>query len=254
VTAGPWRRELVAPLAAVALLSVVPVARLAPSDPRTLSGSVKWFPVVGAAMGLALAASDVVLRSVLSMTTATALELVGLVLLSGGLHLDGLADTADGLVPLLPRDRRLEVMHAPTIGAFGAIAVGLTLMVEFAALAEINSGRAQALIVVATVSRWCMSLMLVAFPSAAPGGLGSAFRKHVTRRDLLVATVLALFITWLVSGPLALVFLTIAAAVGLLVGWWAVRQIGGCSGDVYGAASELCCAAGFVLAAAVMRV
>jgi adenosylcobinamide-GDP ribazoletransferase len=244
VTASPWRRELVAPLAAVGLLSVVPVGRLAPSDPRTLSGSVKWFPVVGAAMGLALAACDVVLRAVFSVSTATALELVGLVLLSGGLHLDGLADTADGLLPVLPRERRLEVMRAPTIGAFGAIAVALTLLVEFAALAEISVGRAQALIVVATVSRWCMSLMLFTFPSATPGGLGSAFRKHVTSRDLVVATALALLISWLVSGPLSLVFLTITAAVGMLVGWWAVRQIDGCSGDVYGAAGELCCAAG----------
>jgi adenosylcobinamide-GDP ribazoletransferase len=176
------------------------------------------------------------------------LELGALALASGGLHLDGLADAADGLFPMLPRERRLEVMRSPTIGAFGAATLVLVLLLEYAALAGLSDPiRVVALIVAPVSARAAMVALLVLMPNARPDGLGAVFKHDLGPLDLVVPVVfIAAVAAWLGAPSVPLVGAGLAAA--LVVGAWASAKLGGCTGDVYGAAGELATASVFVVA------
>jgi adenosylcobinamide kinase/adenosylcobinamide-phosphate guanylyltransferase len=211
-------------------------------DERTL----RWFPVVGAAIGAVL--GTVWWAATKAWTGAVAaVVVVGLdLVVTGMLHLDGLVDSADGLLPLLDRDRRLEVMRDPGVGAFGAGAATMVLIARWAALTAIAPS-VLVLIGLWTASRTTMAVVAVTVPYAreGEGGLAAAFlgateagRTAARRSGLLagaigVAGALAARVNW---GPRAGV---VSLAAGVLaasaVVWLARRRIGGFTGDVLGA-------------------
>jgi adenosylcobinamide-GDP ribazoletransferase len=231
-------------------------------------------PAVGVLLGVLAAAVVAVVRVFTTEqrpTTsvdllASILGIVVLTLLTRGIHLDGLADTFDGLGVKGEddgvRDRRLEVMRAPDIGAFGTIALVLTLLVQVAALTECAvSGYGTISLVTAAVTgrlaaMWCCTRST---PSARPDGLGATVAGSVGPLPALALTALV------VGGAAALgqvdddralaVSLTLAAAVlaGLLVTVVlrarAVSQFGGITGDVLGAAVEIATATVLVVVA-----
>jgi adenosylcobinamide-GDP ribazoletransferase len=222
-----------------ALAFLTPFGR--PVDPAP--AALPWFPVVGALIGLAVGAVWAGGQQIWAAPVAAAVAVLADAVLTGGLHLDGLADTADGLLPPLPRARRLEVMADPRIGAFGAAALGLALLARFAAL----DGMPAAVLAVAALwagSRAAIAVVVRAVPYARPGGLATAF-------------VAAPGAAWGRSGPLppALVGAAVAVPLALaargLAGLAAVagevlvaggvvavarRRLGGFTGDVLGAA------------------
>jgi adenosylcobinamide-GDP ribazoletransferase len=241
------RSEIVAPLEAFGAISILPLPRRATAR-DDLHRAVKWFPLVGLAMGVGVALADLAVRPLTGAAVATVLELGALALASGGLHLDGLADAADGLFPILPRERRLEVMRTPAIGAFGAATLVFILLLEYAALADLSGSiRTLALVLAPTTARASMVALLVLLPNARPDGLGGTFKRGLGPLDLVVAAaVLAATAAWLGAPAGALVVAGILAASA--VGAWAVRTLGGCTGDIYGAAGELAFATVLVVA------
>jgi adenosylcobinamide-GDP ribazoletransferase len=241
------RAELVAPLDAFGAISILPLPRTATAR-EDLHLAVKWFPLVGVALGVSVALLDLALRPLVSVTVASVVELGALALASGGLHLDGLADTADGLFPVLPRERRLEVMRSPTIGAFGAATLVLVLLLEYAALAGLaGSMRTIALVVAPTTARASMVALLVLLPNARPRGLGGVFKQGLGPLDLVVpAALTAISAVWL--GVPSLVLVVAGLIPAFAVGGWALRALGGCTGDIYGGAGELACASVLIIA------
>lgn len=233
------------PFAAFALLTAIPVPRWAFASPP-LAGAAAAFPLVGAALGLALVVVDTVLRAVLPVTVVTAVDLVLLGLVTGGLHLDGLADTADGLGAGPGIEDRLAAMRDIRIGAFGASAVVLVLLVEYAALSSLDDAtRAVALVAALALSRWAMAIALWAGPAARADGVGAAFASGTRTSDALVATAATGVVVGLTTAtPLAAV--TVALLVlGLSIGV-ARRRFGGLTGDTCGAIGELVFACGLV--------
>jgi adenosylcobinamide-GDP ribazoletransferase len=171
--------------------------------------------------------------------------------LTGMLHLDGLADSADGLLPHLTRERRLEVMREPTVGAFGLGAVVVVLLGRFAVFATL---RPAPLLVAALwcASRTAMAAVIGRVPYARrEGGLASAFigtPLPVVATAVIVAAAAALASVWAVpAGPVAVACaLLIFGAVVV----WARWRIGGFTGDVLGAAGMVGETVGLLVAAA----
>jgi adenosylcobinamide-GDP ribazoletransferase len=223
-------------LAAVAFLTRVPVGRVELGRDDVARGSV-LFPLVGAGIGLVVglvaAGSDSRLGPLLAAALAVAFE----ALLTGAIHLDGLADTADGL-GAGTRERALAVMREGAIGAFGATALGVDLLVKTAALAAILSGPAPMLALVAAfaVGRAAPLALAAAFPYAREeDGIGRALAG---RPWPAVGVALGIVVA---VGALGMRGLWIAGAAAVAVAALALvaRRLGGVTGDVLGAAAEL---------------
>src|SRR5487761_1543922 len=137
---------------AVAFLTIIPVA-----DPSGEAGERlgrAYFPAVGALLGFGAGIVLLVASAFITPLVGAAAALIVLALVTGGLHLDGLADTADGLFGGRDRERRLEIMRDPRVGSFGAIALVLVLLMDVATLASITPARALLSLVVAGGPSW----------------------------------------------------------------------------------------------------
>jgi adenosylcobinamide-GDP ribazoletransferase len=216
-------------------------------------GAVWWFPVVGAGVGVSVGGVWWVAGHWWPPAVAAILAVIADLALTGMLHLDGLCDTADGLLAHLTSERRLEVMTTPDVGAFGVVVAGTTLLARWAALVSLHP----APVLVAALwagSRTWMAATLVGVPYARPdGGLASAFRGGRSEQLVPVAIggmawALLLAALWRPAvGPVALAAGTLAAA-GVVA--FAYRRIGGFTGDVLGAAGVVGETVGLLVAAA----
>ena len=225
-------------LAALQFLTILPVKRNFTSE--QIGRSTVWFPVIGLVIGGILLGLHYVLILLLPSGVVNGLLLAVLVILSGGLHLDGLADTIDGLAGHRTPERRLEIMRDSRIGAIGAAGLFLFLIIEYIALNNIPDKYLPfTLLLAPTVSRWTMVYAIFAFPYARPEGLGKAFKQAVGRSEFLIATFLTLLLAVILfptAGPV------IAAGTWIIISLAALYikgQIGGLTGDTYGAINEI---------------
>ncbi len=235
-------------VAAVRFLSILPLPGISPlfadepasfSSRRMFLGS-GYFSLVGLVLGLLLSLLFLLLHLLLPSLAMAALLVVALVLLTGGLHLDGLIDACDGLFGGRTRERRLEIMRDSRVGSFGVLGGVCILLLKFAFFASLGEHAMYvALLCILPDARWSMILALRAFPSARPAGLGATFRQSVTLPRLCLAGGIALGIA-LSVGHLAGLLLWLAAGVtALVLGCWITRRIGGLTGDTYGAIAEI---------------
>lgn len=232
-------------LAAVSFLTILPVPgehRLRDDD---WGRATAWYPAVGLVLGAILAGIDWAARQLWPGGVAAALTLVAWVVLSGALHLDGLADCCDALLAAVPRERRLEILRDVHAGAFAVTGVVLLLLSKFAALAAIPpAARPGALLLVPTLARWTMTGAVLLYPYARAGeGLGRRAKSGAGSRQLVVATSTTLLAVglaaWWGLGWAAVVLLVVAALSALLVAQWIRSKLGGLTGDAYGAICEL---------------
>jgi adenosylcobinamide-GDP ribazoletransferase len=226
---------------ALTFLAICPWPRPALAGPRELANSMFWFPWVGALLGLAYWAAFLLLVKVFPVMAAGALLLALTVVATRGIHLDGLADTLDGLGGAREPQTRLAIMKDSCLGAFGAAGLILVLLIKFAFFAAIaEQGRETALLLFPVLNRWGMVLLAFLSPYARPeGGLGQAMTELVDVRVAGGATLSALGLGLLIWGPAALLLM---AGVGLamwLLSHYCRRALGGITGDVLGAANEL---------------
>jgi adenosylcobinamide-GDP ribazoletransferase len=226
--------------AAVTLLTRLPIFGSRALDTDDLVRGAVLFPLVGAALGGLVggtaAALSLVLPALLAATLAVAIELC----LTGALHVDGLADSADGLAGRDP-EHALAIMRDHSLGTYGASALALDLLAKTVALAVLAEHAAILPVVAAfAVARTTPLLLAAALPYARPGpGTGRLLADRLRIRDALAVVTLATVLAVLAAGPLGaaalLCLLTVTAGVGVL----ARHRLGGVTGDVMGAAVEL---------------
>jgi adenosylcobinamide-GDP ribazoletransferase len=180
-------------IAAIRFLSTVPIpgsAQLFQTDsanPRLVLGSA-YFPLVGLLLALLLSILPLVLGPYVPPLVLAASLVIALVFLTGGLHLDGLMDTCDGIFGGAGRERKLEIMRDSRVGSFGVLGGVCLLLLKFALFASLDLHLLLwSLLLVLPVSRWAMVLAMRQFPSARSTGLGAAFRQTVSLRRLCVA-------------------------------------------------------------------
>lgn len=220
----------------------------APHMPTSFSRALRLLPAAGALIG-ALAAGALIGASYLGLPPPLSAPLaVGvLILLTGALHEDGLADCADGFGGGATRERKLEIMQDSRIGAFGALALALALYLRVAGLAIIASrslGLASAVLIGAgALSRFAALVPLLLLPPARNRGAGFAAGKPAPFSLRVAATIACLFglMPVLAGGGAACAAFAIFAVLGaaLAVTALAKREIGGQTGDVAGAAQQV---------------
>ncbi|MXY77430.1 MAG: adenosylcobinamide-GDP ribazoletransferase, partial [Acidimicrobiia bacterium] len=194
--------------AAIGFLTILPAAPQVPT--AGLSNAVAWFPVVGLVLGVAVAVLDGLLMW-LGLRDGVLLLLEGVLLvallawLTRGLHLDGFMDTCDALAGGRDRERRLEILRDPHVGAFGVVAVVLLLLAKVSALAALpGESRLWTIVLVPCLSRWAILVVMDRFPYVRQEGLGAPFLRGGSRRSLVVGSVVALLATVILTGPVGL--------------------------------------------------
>ncbi|PZD96226.1 adenosylcobinamide-GDP ribazoletransferase [Paenibacillus sambharensis] len=270
---------------AVQFLTRFPVPVAVPFDQRTAAWSTLFFPVSGALIGLTAGGTAWLLAEWLPVLPA-AVIITGLwTMLTGGLHMDGWMDTADGVLSHRSRERMLEIMKDSRVGAMGVIAAVLLLLFKFAAIAallEIGRSLAAAAVLacVPVWSRWWMTVSIAGWPHARTEGLGQLYQKvgfkHASASAVtgLVVTAAIMMLAgradlpgiygWNAEissgagnvGAAGSIWLSLlqwpllAVLFGLPLAWWLARKLGGQTGDTYGAQNEWV-EAGLLLAAVI---
>lgn len=227
-------------LRALGFLSVIALPGAAKRPNRA---SLFWFPIAGIIIGLTVAGTYSAAHMFWPPLVAAAVVLTFDIAITGALHYDGLADSADALMPHMGREKRLEVLSEPTIGVFGIVAVAIAVVMRLAVFSQTNL-EAVSIAIIWVMSRSIAAAILIWIPYARSTGLASGFLGNgqnlaalrVWLAAVVIAAVIALAYISSLSGllaGLALLF-TSAATVGV-----ARKRIGGFTGDVIGAAIVL---------------
>jgi adenosylcobinamide-GDP ribazoletransferase len=245
------RNELRGAVAAVAFLTRVPVGRAIVLDSADVARGGPLFPLVGAGIGAATGGVAYALADPLTPVLAAVLGLATAAVLTGALHLDALADTADAL-GARTRERALEIMRDHSIGAYGGVALVLDLGLKAAALAALagGTGVVRFAVCAAAASRVAPLALSVVLPYARQGeGLGRALRTTGIAR-CLAAVVIAAIVCVALAGTDGAIVLGVVGGVTAVAAMLSFRWLGGITGDVLGAAAELAETAALVVAVA----
>ena len=223
---------------AAGFLTIIPVGGDCDSSTQ-VSASFGWFPLIGFILGALLGGADYALASLISNPVRSTLLVLFLAAITGAVHLDGLADTADALGAGRDRARALAILHDSRIGTFGAAAVFFVLALKIAALASATHSRQVALYLAPGLARWAMVAVSYNLKYLREQGAGSTLLGHESQRNLLrasLATVIALIPAGAVfSIPVTIVSVTLVCILRSFYDRW----LGGITGDLIGAAGEI---------------
>ncbi|MDH6059510.1 adenosylcobinamide-GDP ribazoletransferase [Chrysosporum bergii ANA360D] len=238
-----WWKKLVFNLyASIIFYTSIPLPYINELDFRTVA---YFAPLVGLMIGGILGLGDAAMNYLgMPVIIRSALIVVTWIVITGGLHLDGAMDTADGLAVTNP-ERRLEVMTDSATGAFGAMTAIALILLKTTALIDIEQHRGLVLMAACGWGRWGQQLAIARYPYLKPTGKG-AFHKQAIRsyKDLLPGLLLLLSLSavmTLLNGQdlfFALSMILTGSAMATLTGVWFHHQLGGHTGDTYGAVVE----------------
>ena len=227
-------------LVALQFLTVVRLKKTLPFSEPTLGRAGAFFPMVGLLLGVAVWSLDRSLSPFLPAPLSSVFLVAVLAVLSGGFHLDGLADSADGLLGSGERQRSLEIMKDSAIGTFGALALIAVVLLKVRSLDLLQGGyRGIALLLGPMLSRWACVVMAYSSRPARAEGLGTRFVRGTQFREFGLASVFTLAVVFSLMEVLGLlVFVPLAA---LILGFtlYCNRRLGGVTGDTLGALGEL---------------
>ncbi len=208
-------------------------------SPASFGRSVKYFTLIGAIIGLILAAVNYALSQFLPPHVLAAVIILAEIVLTGGLHCDGFMDTADGVFSGRSRERMLEIMKDSRVGANGVVAFGLLLLLKYSLIIDMTPTMlTTALLVMPIAGRLAMVISITSFPYARPDGMGKAFGQYAGRSTLVIAVAAALVIV-IPLGITAAVSAGAAVLAGVLSARYFAGVLGGLTGDTYGAVTYL---------------
>ena len=196
-----------------------------------------WYPFVGLVIGGLTWLVWTGTTRIFPAPVAGILTLVVWVALTGGLHLDGLADCCDGLLASTTVERRLEIMKDPRLGAFGGIGLLLVLMLKAAILSSLTPQSAFGIMLAASLARWCI-LLAGLLPLARPSGMGADFKAGFRRWFIWAGAIVPLGLA-LFLGTHGLISLFLGLLAATLVLLLAKSRINGVTGDVFGMTVEM---------------
>jgi adenosylcobinamide-GDP ribazoletransferase len=228
-------------LQALSFLTILPSGQNAVSDEKDLARSMAFFSLVGLLIGLLLAFGYFLLSFLLPKSFVLWLILGLLAFLTRGLHLDGFADTIDGLASGGPREKILEVMRDSRIGAFGVIGLIFLIGAKYLSLDQMmNQSMPRILILMAVMGR--NSMVLVCYHSAyarSGEGLAKPFAENLTSREMILSSVIAFGIGLLLMGVKGIVVFLGTGLFSLGYRFFFIKKLKGVTGDILGGANEL---------------
>jgi adenosylcobinamide-GDP ribazoletransferase len=217
----------------MSFLTVLPLSSRGAWEPGDLGRSAGWFPLIGAAVGGLVAASWYGLSLVFPPLLAAVLAVVVWIVLTGGMHLDGVADCCDGLLNAASRERRLEIMKDPRLGTFGATGLFLTVLLKVVCLFSLPVDMIWMILPLAAGLGRFMLLWAGKQPLARPDGMGADFAAGLGRSTFLQGGLFFLALIAL-AGWWGLLAAAVAHALAVLLFWFVRGQLGGVTGDVFG--------------------
>jgi adenosylcobinamide-GDP ribazoletransferase len=235
------KRELIRLLAAIQFFTYLPVPAWVGHSEEHLRGAIHYLPVIGLLVGCTGAATLLLGSLLWPPLVAVVASTVATILLTGALHEDGLADATDGFGGGRTREQALAIMKDPRIGAFGALALVLALLLKVACLQAVVPARAALLLVSGhALSRFGVVVLMACLPYACQTGASRArvFAQDVSSASIAVAGLAAIAPLALLGAPT----LGGAGAAGVVGGIWGLylrRRLGGYTGDSMGAAQQL---------------
>ncbi|OQY35039.1 MAG: adenosylcobinamide-GDP ribazoletransferase [Spirochaetaceae bacterium 4572_59] len=224
---------------ALRFMTILPLPWKENEDLVQVSRSSGMFPIVGLIIGTLLALTGRLIMDIFSGDVRAFLQMILWVFLTGGLHLDGLSDTFDGIGSRQKRERMLEIMKDSNIGAFGALSLILQLLLKYIFIKELNNISPWLIIIPPVTGRWGQLIAIYFYPSARKEGMGIFFRQHIRKNELIFALGTTILIYLLIM-PLA--FLSVLLGHGLiiiLISTGISKMLKGLTGDVYGLVCEL---------------
>ncbi|MCK4623620.1 MAG: adenosylcobinamide-GDP ribazoletransferase [Desulfuromonadales bacterium] len=224
-----------------AFLTIFPVAEKLEMGPERLARSMGLFPAVGLILGLLLVVCNWLLAPLLPRGVLDCLLLLFLILATGALHLDGIADMIDGLAGGGDRESSLRIMKDSRVGAMGVVGLVMVLLLKYLSLYHVPlPQKAAALILMPAAGRWCQVFLATCSTYIrSEGGTGAVFVDNVGKPELIRASLtllLASLVLCSFKGVLLAAFLLLFA---VLLKHYFERRLGGVTGDVLGAATEI---------------
>jgi adenosylcobinamide-GDP ribazoletransferase len=236
------RKQLNGIAAALGFLTVLPVLASVRASEEGLGRSLKYFPVVGLGIGFFLAYLDMGVGRLFEAPLLTsAVTAVAMIAVSKGLHLDGLADTFDGFLSSKPKERVLEIMKDPRIGAMGAIAVFSVLLLKVTALASLpQEMRWNTILLMPLAGRSALIFEMTVLPYArTDGGLAEVFKRQCGPVHLVWALAVLSAAGWWVLEWTGIIAGLVTFGATLIFSLYCHFKIKGFTGDTLGAACEI---------------
>jgi adenosylcobinamide-GDP ribazoletransferase len=228
-------------LAALQFLTIIPLPGGANPGERILGGSLPFFPLVGLMVGAAVCLADWGLGRIFPLGVTSVFTVILLIAASGGLHIDGLADTADGFFSTRPRERILAIMKDSRTGPMGVAAIVCIVALKIALISSVaGPWRWWVLLMTPLAGRCALLVHIALLPYVRPeGGLAGIFHRNRSRGHALWALAVLLAAGYLAGGLPGLIAGGVAFLAALLFTAYSFRRIGGLTGDTLGAACEL---------------
>ena len=230
-------------------LTVLPIPVKGELRPADMGKAMAFFPIAGAVIGGILISADVVLSSILPGAVVDFILIAVLALITGGIHLDGLADTCDGLYGGKTREDALSIMKDSRVGAIGAVGLIIIIGLKYTALLSYSQAYPQALpqgvkyaalLLMPLLSRWSMVLTAcLSVYARMSGGTGKDFVETVSPLSLLTATIFASVAAGVMMGWRGGIVMLFVGGITLIGVIYFKKRLGGVTGDVLGAVNEV---------------
>lgn len=227
-------------LVALQFLTIVPL-KIKEFSGRKITGVMIYFPIVGLFLGLVLLGINTLLCFLnVYPFTVNIILVVTLIVITGGMHLDGLSDTADALLSGKPKEEMLAIMRDPHVGVMGVLSLVSIIILKIGLLSSVKaSSKAAVLLLMCVLSRWSVVFLMFLFPYVRQDGKAKILIQGMNLRTLVfssIAVIIFAFAIWRIKGLLALL---IIAGCTYLSGKIISRKIGGITGDTLGATIEI---------------
>ena len=228
-------------MAAFRFLTIIPLPSSFGCDSDDLAAATVFFPLVGVFLGFVAGCGAWLFWQILPPPVAAVVLIFLLLSFSGALHLDGLADSADGFFSSRDRAGILKIMRDSRVGAMGVVALITVLMLKFASLSGFNQIEAMKVSFLMPVAGRCtLAIMMTLLPYIRPeGGLGTLFYSRQTGFAAMLSVIVLFVLSFLVQGVPGLGLASLVMLTVLLFSLFSFRKIGGATGDVLGAGCEI---------------
>lgn len=227
-------------LLALQFLTIIP-AKIRNINEKKISTSMIYFPLIGLLLGLILVGVNCLL-SFLNFEPffINIILVVLLIAITGGIHLDGLADTTDALLSRKSKEEMLKIMRDSHIGVMGVLSLVCIVLLKISFLSSISiSLKTISLVLMCVLSRWSLVFAMILFPYARQEGKAKNFVQGINFKIFILATMIALVCVIVTSKFKGLFIFAIIAMSTYIIGKFISKKIGGITGDTLGATNEL---------------
>lgn len=228
---------------ALRFMTIIPIPWKEGENMKQVARSISFFPIVGLIIGLSNWGVYYLSDKIFSPVFTSVAVVVWWIFVTGGLHLDGLGDTADGIWGGTSREKRLEIMKDSRSGIFGVLTLISFLLLKTAGLYELfslhNKNIPFVIISIPIIGRWVSVFSIYFFKTARSEGLGYFFKENIGLKELTLSLILTMGILYYFTGIAGLVSLIIVTFFSALASLFFKSKLGGLSGDIYGALCEL---------------